>query len=135
MDRKWIAFFLLIILLFNGCAATGKDVTREEIIAAYEKAGYEVWSRVYDEPMEYGLMGYIKAQHPDGDYIYFSIFETEEQAKAYKQEFYHPMAHGLFLSIFAGEVYVPKWEVYGCFVVQYENPEFFQPHEKLVKGK
>lgn len=135
MDRKWIAVFLLIILLFNGCAATGKDVTREEIIAAYEKAGYEVWSRVYDEPMEYGLMGYIKAQHPDGDYIYFSIFETEEQAKAYKQEFYHPMAHGLFLSIFAGEVYVPKWEVYGCFVVQYENPEFFQPHEKLVKGK
>ena len=135
MDRKWIAVFLLIILLFNGCAATGKDVTREEIIAAYEKAGYEVWSRVYDEPMEYGLMGYIKALHPDGDYIYFSIFETEEQAKAYKQEFYHPMAHGLFLSIFAGEVYVPKWEVYGCFVVQYENPAFYEVLQNLRKGQ
>ena len=135
MDRKWIAVFLLIILLFNGCAATGKDVTREEIIAAYEKAGYEVWSRVYDEPMEYGLMGYIKAQHPDGDYIYFSIFETEEQAKAYKQEFYHPMAHGLFLSIFAGEVYVPKCETYGCFVVQYENPAFYEVFQELLKGQ
>lgn len=133
MYRKWIAVFLLIILLFNGCAATGKDVTREEIIAAYEKAGYEVWSRIYDEPMEYGLMGYIKAQHPDGDYIYFSIFETEEQAKAYKQEFYHPMAHGLFLSIFAGEVYVPKCETYGCFVVQYENPVFFTVFQNLLK--
>ena len=135
MDRKWIAVFLLIILLFNGCAATGKDVTREEIIAAYEKAGYEVWSRVYDKPMEYGLMGYIKAQHPDGDYIYFSIFETEEQAKAYKQEFYHPMAHGLFLSIFAGEVYVPKCETYGCFVVQYENPAFYEVFQELLKGQ
>ena len=133
MYRKWIAVFLLIILLFNGCAATGKDVTREEIIAAYEKAGYEVWSRVYDEPMEYGLMGYIKAQHPDGDYIYFSIFETEEQAKAYKQEFYHPMAQDLFLSIFAGEVYVPKCETYGCFVVQYENPVFFAVFQNLLK--
>lgn len=133
MYRKWIAVFLLIILLFNGCAATGKDVTREEIIAAYEEAGYEVWSRVYDEPMEYGLMGYIKAQHPDGDYIYFSIFETEEQAKAYKQEFYHPMAQGLFLSIFAGEVYVPKCETYGCFVVQYENPVFFAVFQNLLK--
>ena len=135
MDRKWIAVFLLIILLFNGCAATGKDVTREEIIAAYEKAGYEVWSRIYDEPMEYGLMGYIKAQHPDGDYIYFSIFETEEQAKAYKQEFYHPMAHGLFLSLFAGEVYVPKCETYGCFVVQFENPAFYEVFQNLRKGQ
>ena len=135
MDRKWIAVFLLIILLFNGCAATGKDVTREEIIAAYEKAGYEVWSRVYDEPMEYGLMGYIKAQHPDGDYIYFSIFETEEQAKAYKQEYYHPAMIGLFHSIFAGEIYVPRWEVYGCFVVQFENPAFYEVFQNLRKGQ
>ena len=135
MDRKWIAVFLLIILLFNGCAATGKDVTREEIIAAYEKAGYEVWSRVYDEPMEYGLMGYIKAQHPDGDYIYFSIFETEEQAKAYKQEYYHPAMMGLFLSIFAGKIYVPRWEVYGCFVAQFENPAFYEVFQNLRKGQ
>ena len=42
MDRKWIAVFLLIILLLNGCAATPTDITREEIIAAYEQAGYSV---------------------------------------------------------------------------------------------
>ena len=133
MYRKWIAVFLLIILLFNGCAATDKDVTREEIIAAYEEAGYEVWSRDYEEPGEYGIIGYVRADHPSGDYIYFSVFATPEQAEDYKRELYHPTAMGLFLSIFAGEVYVPKWEVYGCFVVQYENPVFFAVFQNLLK--
>jgi len=133
MYRKWIAVFLLIILLFNGCAATGNDVTREEIIAAYEEAGYEVWSRDYEQPGEYGEIGYVRADHPSGDYIYFSVFATPEQAEAYKRELYHPTAMGLFLSIFAGEVYMPKWEVYGCFVVQYENPVFFAVFQNLLK--
>ena len=135
MDRKWIAVFLLIILLFNGCAATGPDISREEIIAAYEQAGYSVVSRDYEQPGEYGEIGFVKADHPSGDYIYFSVFETEEQAKAYKQEFYHPVAQGLFLSIFAGEVYVPKCETYGCFVVQYENPAFYEVFQNLRKGQ
>ena len=135
MYRKWIAVFLLIILLFNGCAATRMDITREQIIAAYEEAGYSVWSRDYEEPPQHGQIGYIRADHPDGDYIYFAIFETPEQARAYYQELYHPMAMGLFLSIFAGEIYVPKWEVYGPFVVQYENPAFYEVFQELFKGQ
>ena len=134
MKRAGMVCMLLgALMLLGGCSAPRPDITREEILQAYEEAGYEVWSRVYDEPMEYGLMGYIKAQHPDGDYIYFSVFETPEQAEAYKREFYHPAALGLFLSVFAGEAYVPKWEVYGCFVVQYENPVFFAVFQNLLK--
>ena len=135
MDRKWIAVFLLIILLLNGCAATPTDITREEIIAAYEQAGYSVVSRDYEQPGEYGEIGFVKADHPSGDYIYFSVFETEEQAKTYKQECYHPAMMGLFLSIFAGEIYVPRWEVYGCFVVQFENPAYYEVFQNLRKGQ
>ena len=133
MKRSWIAVFLLLILLLGGCSAPRPDITREEIVQAYEEAGYEVWSRDYEEPGEYGEIGYVRANHPDGDYIYFSVFETPEQAEAYKREFYHPAALGLFLSVFAGEVYVPKWEVYGCFVVQYENPAYYEVFQALLK--
>ena len=56
-------------------------------------------------------------------------------AKAYKQEYYHPAMMGLFLSIFAGEIYVPRWEVYGCFVVQFENPAYYEVFQNLRKGQ
>jgi hypothetical protein len=135
MDRKWIAVLLLIILLLNGCAATGTDISREEIIAAYEQAGYSVVSRDYDQPGEYGEIGFVKAGNPDGDYIYFSAFETPEQAKAYKKEHYHPMALGFFGSIFSGEIHLPKWKAYGCYVIEYENPAFLKPFEKLLDEK
>ena len=42
---------------------------------------------------------------------------------------------GLFLSIFAGEIYVPRWEVYGCFVVQFENPAYYEVFQNLRKGQ
>ena len=135
MYRKLIAIFLPLILLLNGCASSHKDITREEIVHAYQEADYEVWFRDYDEPMEYGQIGYIRADHPDGDYIYFSVFETEDQAKDYEQEYYHPIAMGLFLSIYAGEIHIPKWDVYGCYVAQYKNPAYFDVFQELIKSK
>ena len=135
MKRKMIATVLLSVLLLIGCSAPKVDITRQQIIAAYQDAGYSVFSRDYEEALEGFEVGYIQANHPDGDYIYFSIFETPEQAETYKQEYYHPGALGLFLSMFSGELCVPKWRVYGCYVIQYENPDFYEPFEKLVNGK
>ena len=135
MNRKMIAAFLLVALLLVGCSAATPDITRQQIVDAYEKAGYSVFSRDYDEPLEDFEIGYIQANHPDGDYIYFAIFETPEQAKAYYEEGYHPIAMGLFLSMFAGELYIPRWEVYGCYVIQYENPDFYEPFENLLQAK
>lgn len=133
MKRIFIAV-LALILLFSGCSARYRtDVTREEIVAAYEAAGYSVWTDTYDEKLDYGEIAYIQANHPDGDYIYFSIFETEEEAKAYKEEFYHPVMMGLFSVIYGDPSWV-RWEVYGCIVVEYDEPSFLEPFKELLKG-
>lgn len=134
--KRVLAAFFLIVLLLTGCTPRYRtDITREEVVAAYEAAGYSVWSRVYDEKLDYGEIAYVQANHPNGDYIYFSIFESEDAAKAYKNEFYHPVMMSLFLGIFSGELYVPRWKVYGCIVVQYEEPEFFKVFESLLNKK
>ncbi len=129
-----IMISLLVVILLGGCSGKGNDISREEIVAAYKDAGYSVWTDVYDEPLDYGEIAYVQANHPDGDYIYFSIFETPEQAKAYKKEYYHPGMMGLFSVIF-GDPSWQRWEVYGCIVVQYDEPEFTEPFDRLLKSK
>lgn len=133
--KRVLAAALLIVLLLTGCTPRHRtDITREEIIAAYEAAGYEVWSRVYDEKLDYGQVAYVQANHPDGNYIYFSIFESEAEAKAYKNEYYHPVMMGLFSVIF-GQPSWQRWKVYGCIVVQYDDENHFYPFQGLLVKK
>ena len=131
-------FLLILALLFmfslSGCRQYRTDISCEEIVAAYEAAGYDVSSKLYEETLEHGQIGYVQADHPDGDYIYFAIFENEQAAKAYKKEFYHPGMMGLFSAIF-GDPSWQRWEVYGCIVVQYDEPEFMKPFKDLLKSK
>lgn len=132
--KKIFALLLAAVLLLSGCSSRYRtDVTREEIVAAYEAAGYNVWTDTYDEKLESGAIAYVQANHPDGDYIYFSFFETEEDAKAYEKDLDHPVMKGLFSIIFGD----PSWErmeTYGCIVVEYDEPDFFEPFEKLLKA-
>ena len=134
MKRLLSAIMVLFVLLFSGCAATRDDVTTEEIIAAYQDAGFSVSSGMYDEPLERGQVGYIQADHPDGDYIYFAIYESEEAAKAAKEELYHPGMMGLF-SFLYGDPSWQRWEVHGNIIVEYDDPEFYDTFEELLKSK
>ena len=132
--KRLLVLLLIAVSLLSGCSSEYRtDVPPEEIVAAYEAAGYRVSTGYYDEKLEYSQIGYIQADHPDGDYIYFSIFETEAEAEAYKEEFYHPGMMGLFSAIF-GDPSWQRWEVYGNIVVQYDNPDFFEPFEELLKS-
>ena len=132
--KRILLLLLLILLLLSGCSATRTDITREEVVAAYEAAGYSVWSDTYDEKLDHGEIAYVQANHPDGDYIYFCFFETEADAKAYKQEYYHPVMMGLFSVIF-GDPSWQRWEVHGCIVAEYDEPEFYEIFDKLLKSK
>ena len=132
--RRLIVVMLICAFLLCGCAPTQVNITREDIIAAYEEAGYSVWSDVYDEKLEHGAIASIQANHPDGSYIYFEFFETEEEAKACEKEYDHPIMKGLF-SIIYGEPAWVRMETYGCIVVEYWIPEHMAPFELLLKGK
>ena len=99
---------------------------------AYQDAGYSVWYEWYDEPVETGSIGYVQANHPNGDYIYFDFFANEEDAQACKDTYYHPGALWVF-SVIYGD---PSWlrcEIYGCIVVEYDDPEFMEPFRELLK--
>jgi hypothetical protein len=132
--KRLVQAVLVVTLLFTGCASNYRtDITREEIIAAYEAKGYIVWTNAYDEKLDNGSVAYVQANHPDGDYIYFSFFETEEDAKVYKDQYYHPAMMGLFTVIF-GDPSWTRWDVYGRIVVEYDEPDFIKPFEELLKG-
>lgn len=133
--KRLSIILIALVLLLAGCAPQYRtDITREEIVAAYEDAGYSVSSRVYDEKLDHGEIAYIQADHPNGDYIYFSIFETEKEAQAYKAEYYHPVVMSLF-SVIYGQPSWPRWGAYGCIVVEYDQPEYFGVFEDLLKSK
>lgn len=135
--RRIILVALVSLLMFSLCccsAAYRTDITLEEIVDAYKSAGYGVYSGVYDEKLEHGAIAYIQANHPNGDYIYFEFFETEDEAKACEKAYDHPIVKGLF-SIIYGEPMWSRMETYGCIVIEYWNEDLFTPFEKLLKGK
>lgn len=132
--KRTVILLLILMFLLAGCASVQTDLSREQIVAAYEDAGYEVWSREYDEKLDHGEIAYAQANHPDGGYIYFSFFETEEAAKSYKEEYYHPAAMGLF-SVIYGQPSWPQWKVCGCVVVQYDDPDLLAPFQLLQNGE
>ena len=133
--RRIELLILVFALLCCGCATDHRtDVTLEEIATAYELAGYKISTGAYDERLDLPQIAYLQADHPDGDYIYFTFFETVEAAREYEREQDKPIVIGLFSVIF-GE---PKWvrmEAYGTVVVQYSNSRHFLPFENLLKGK
>lgn len=133
--KKILSIIIGCVLLLScvGCRKNYASITRQDIIEVYEAAGYSVSSRVYDSKLDSGQIAYVQADHSDGNYIYFAIFETEEEAKAYKNEYYHPVMMGLF-SVIYGQPSWQHWEVYGCIVVQYDEPDFFEPFRDLLKG-
>ena len=134
--KRLIAAFLMVTLLLSGCTSHYRtDITVDEVVAAYEAAGYAVWSEIYDEPQEFGEIASVRADYADEDYIYFSFFATPEDAASYMKENYHPITMTFFLSIYAGKLYVPKFKNYGCIVVQYENDKYFQPFKDLLVHK
>lgn len=64
---------------------------------------------------------------------YFTFFENQEDAEAYKKAFHHPVMKGLFSAIF-GEPSWTRMEVYGCLVVEYREKEFLDVFQALRKG-
>ena len=127
-----ITLILLLCTLLVGCPATRSDISLEEVVQVYNEAGYSVWSEVYDEPLDDGQIAAIQANHPNGDYIYFTFFTNNKEAKAYKKEYYHPVTMSLF-SVIYGDPQWPLWKVYGCIVIEYDyaNSDFLKPFNKL----
>ena len=86
--KKIISIVLLLSLCFSftacGNSAEPKEISCEDIIKAYEDAGYFVAHGEHKDEAESSQLCYIKAsltEDSDSDYIYIITCLTEEQAK------------------------------------------------------
>ena len=131
--KQIVCFFLftaLLLVVFTGCADKSRPVTCDEVIAAYEQAGYEVWHRDYPD-REYGYLCEVAIEEEDGDSIRFHFYETSEEAEAEAEQ---RQWNGLLwmFSVIYGE---PTWletESYRNIEIEYDDDALYKPFKKLI---
>ena len=139
--KKLIAFLLLLVFVLplTACdSADGVEFTCDEIIAAYEDAGYSV-SHTHSSYIEGGICSLTifksgEEYYENHDFIQIEIFENEDYAKAYNDERQFNWAVWMIFAVY-GE---PRWlhtERYGNVHVEYYPNEFIKPLKQLIKSK
>ena len=139
--KKIISIILLLSLcfLFTACGNSSepKEISCEDIIAAYEDAGYTVLYHGHENDTVYNDLGQYCAfeiRDPDNEdnYMYVHRYFTVEEAKAAAEERQFNPVLWLFFGIF-GEW---RWLHVGCYGdIEYEtfNPEMLKPLRELME--
>ncbi len=135
--KKIISVILLIsIFTVSMSSCKKKEVsapTCDEVIAAYEEAGYHIYhienenqGEVYDE------LCYLKVWLDDEyDYVYFYFFENAEDAEAYAEI----RQYNVFIYLFSVIYGDPSWlytKTYDNIEYEYENSDLLKPFNKLI---
>ncbi len=126
--KRIIACLLLVVLMLSGCNTVERDITCQEIIAAYEEAGYEVFHNE-DEGFDYDC--YIKVENEDGDSIYFHRFATPAEAQSRAETRQYNVLIWLFSVIYGDPMWVHT-TTYGCYEIEYTSEELYDPFEELI---
>ena len=133
-------FILLIVTIFlaitlsscdNDNMVSDKEITCEDIIQVYEGAGFEIFHKETAD-QEYDWECYVKCTAPDSDdYIFFYIFETNEEAVSYAEE-----RKGNFLIYLFSWIYgEPSWlktKSYNNIEIEYDRNELYEPFKSLM---
>ena len=130
-------FAVLLCFSFTACgnSTEPKEISCEEIIAAYEDAGYYVTHGEHKTQAEGSQLCYIKAsltEDSDSDYIYFITCFTEEQAEEAAETDKYNLAVWLYAAV-SGESRWLKTGTYGKIEYSYYNPKLIKPFNELVK--
>lgn len=127
-----LLFAAMVLSLFAGCTSKqDKEVTCQEVIAAYQEAGYTVYHRDYPEK-EYGYLCCIEIESEDGDHISFNFFDTDKEAEAYAEERQWNWA----LWLYTAAMFQPTWlttETYGSIEIEYDDDDLYKPFKELVR--
>ena len=133
--KRILCLFLLTALVLSLCAGCnanpGRRVSCDEVIRAYEEAGYEVSHRDYPE-REYGYLCEVTIEEEDGDSIRFHFYETDEEAEAEAEERQWNWALWMFSVIYSD----PTWletETHYNIEIEYDDDALIEPFRKLVK--
>ena len=137
--KKIISLILLISFAFSFTACDNKtepkEITCEDIIKAYEDAGYYVTHGEHKTQAESSQLCYIKAnltEDSDSDYIYFITCFTEKQAKEAKKTDKYNLAVWLYATV-SGESRWLTTGTYGKIEYSYYNSKLIKPFNELVE--
>ena len=133
----FLLLLLLLVLFLVSCASRTepKEISCNEIISAYEEAGYYVVHGEHKSEEDGAQLCYIKAsfsENSDSDYIYFITCFTEEQAKQAAATDEYNLLIWLYAAI-CGESRWLKTGTYGAIEYSYYNSQLFQPFNELIK--
>ena len=124
--------FVLIFFCLSGCRAEVKKISCDDIIEAYEKAGYQVFH--HDSTEEENKWNcYVTAQVKDGeDYIFFHFFDSESEAEDYAdaQEWNVIL---WFYSLVSSQSTWINTKTYGNIEYEYEQNALLKPFRELIK--
>lgn len=132
--KKLVAMILMatmVLSMFAGCQKGERPVSCDEVIAAYEAAGYDVYHRDYPE-REYGYVCMVRIEEEDRDSIEFHFYETEEEAEAEAEERQWNGVLWLFSAIYGD----PTWletECYRNIEIEYDDDDLYEPFKELTK--
>lgn len=137
--KKILSFLLMLTLTLSlvacGSNSKPKEISCDEIIKAYEDAGYYVTHGEHKSEVESSQLCYIKANisaDPDSDYIYFITCFTEEQAEEFAKIDQYNLVIWLYATI-SGENRWLQSGTYGKIEYTYYNPKLIEPFNKLIK--
>ena len=137
--KNILSLLLLLSLCFSftacGNSAEPKEIACEDIIKAYEDAGYFVAHGEHKTQAESSQLCYIKAsltEAPDSDYIYFITCFTEEQAREAEKTDKYNLAVWLYASV-SGESRWLKTGTYRKIEYSYYNSGVIKPFNELIK--
>ena len=133
--KRFLALLLCAMLLLS-CTACSvdqqKEITCQDVINAYENAGYQTW-HLEEDDSDCGEVCYVKVFDNDSDeYIYFEFFDSEESAKAYADQRQWNVALWLFSLIYSD----PQWlitKTYGNIEYEYRaGTDLIKPFNDLI---
>ena len=136
--KKIILIPLLLSLCFSvsSCSKSeAKEISCEDIISAYEDAGYYVTHGEHKDEADSSQLCYIKAnltEDPDSDYIYFVTCFTVEQAEEAAETDKYNLAVWLYAAV-SGEIRWLKTETYEKIEYSYYNSKLIKPFNELIK--
>ena len=128
-----IAIFLVITLSScdNDNIVSEKEITCEDIIKVYEKAGYEIFHKETTD-QDYDWNCYVKCTAPDSDdYIFFYIFDTNEEACNYADGRDWNILLYFFSELFGDSSWL-KTKSYNNIAIEYDQNELYVPFESLI---
>lgn len=136
--KKIISILLLIsITLFpTACGDSDpRELSCEEIIKAYEDAGYYVTHGEHKDEADSSQLCYIKAsltEDSGSDYIYFITCLSEEQAEEAAQTDKYNLIIWFYAAV-SGESRWLKTGTYGKIEYSYYNSKLIIPFKNLIK--